>query len=84
MSTMVTDLSRRVLEVNPSGGLVAAFGLVLITLLVILLLQKEILRAWEGPRLHQWLPVLNVVIVPLIISFAMLLIFRMASLVRFG
>ncbi len=83
MSTLITELSRHLLELNPTGTLVGHFGLVMIVLLVVLLLQKEIVRANNGPRTQQWLSALDVVIVPLVATFGLFLLLHMSSLIRF-
>ena len=84
MSALVTEITQRVLIINPTGTLIADYGIVLIVLLVSLLLLKELVRAADGPRLPQWLPTLDVVIMPLIIAYGMFFLLRMISLVRFG
>lgn len=84
MSTLVTEITQRVLLINPTGTLIAEYGLVLIALLVSFLLLKELVRATDGPRLPQWLPTLDVVIMPLVIAYGIFFLLRMINLVRFG
>lgn len=84
MSAFVTEITQRVLIINPTGTLVAGYGIVLIVLLVSLLLFKELVRATDGPRLSQWLPTLDVVILPLVIAYGIFFLLRMINLVRFG
>lgn len=84
MSAFVTEITQRVLIINPTGSLIAAYGVVLIALLVSLMLLKELVRAADGPRLSRWLSTLDVVIMPLVIAYGIFFLLRMINLVRFG
>jgi hypothetical protein len=77
---MVTEVTVRVLEADYFAAWLSGFGIVLIALLVLLLVQKEYLRGLNGPRAKLWLPTLDVTIMPLMVAFGFFLFFRLLDL----
>lgn len=57
------------------------FGAIAIGLLLILLVQKEILRAVGGTLSRDWTRTLNVAIVPLLVAFGVIIVLRLVSLI---
>ena len=55
--------------------------LILTLLLIVLLVQQEMVRAYAGSRSATWIKVLNVAIVPLAVAYAFLLITYLLNLV---
>jgi hypothetical protein len=77
---MVTEATVRVLEANYFAAWLSGFGIVLIALLVILLVQKEYLRGLNGPRVNRWLPTLDIAVMPFMVAFGFFLFFRLLDL----
>jgi hypothetical protein len=60
-------------------SLPTGFAVVIFTLLVALLVQKEVLRAWERPGPAAWERISNMLIVVLLLVYGLLLLARLAS-----
>ena len=66
-------------SVAPSTLSTAAW-LAPVVLLVVLLTQKEVVRAFGGPRAAAWMRALDVAIWPLLVVFGLGVLTRLASL----
>ena len=80
MTSIVTGITDAALKGEISGALATAIGAVIAGLLILLLTQKELLRAVAPRHLDEWLAVLNIAIVPLLFAFAMVIMARFSRL----
>ncbi len=60
----------------------ASLALVSILVLFVLLLQKELVTASDGPGFKAWGRTLDVAIVPLLMTFGMIAVTRIAQVLR--
>lgn len=84
MSALITDVSRIELLLRSYASLSATFGAIAIALLLLLLLQKEALRTFAGPRAQAWMRALNIAVVPLLMSFGLIIVVRFVTLLVRG
>jgi hypothetical protein len=63
-------------------ALAASLGLIGILTLLSLLIQKELVTAVDSPRARAFGRVLNVAIVPLLMAFALVVVVRVAEVLR--
>jgi hypothetical protein len=82
MTSTVTKITITTIVSNSYNALSATIGIIAILLLMVLLLQKELLRAAGGIRARLWLQTLNVAIVPLLFTFTLILVVRFVNLLR--
>lgn len=54
-----------------------SIDIVILGLLLLLLVQKELLRAYDNVRFERWIQVLNVVIVPLVLGAGVMMLARL-------
>jgi hypothetical protein len=80
MTSLVTGLTDAALRPDTYVALATSIGGVVAGLLILLLVQKELLRVARPSRLDTWLSVLNIAIVPLLFAFAMVIIARFSRL----
>ncbi len=57
-----------------------SFGVVVMVLLVILLMLKEMLRAWDGSGAGTWGKVVSGAIIPLLLLFGLIIMMRLVAL----
>ncbi len=84
MSSLITEISRLEVQLRSYNSLSATFGALSIALLVLLLLQKEALRTIGGPRVQAWMRALNIAVVPLLMSFGLIIAVRFVTLLVRG
>ncbi len=63
----------------PAGGYTTV--LAVMALLVLVLLEKEVLRAIDGERFAAWISLLDVAVVPLLFVFTAVVLTRLLALV---
>ena len=80
MSATVTAVTRAIIRSSNYGTLSTTVGLVAILLLVVLLVQKEILRAADTPQARAGGQLLNIAIAPLLLASAVIVTMRLASI----
>jgi hypothetical protein len=82
MSAIVNEITTRIISSGTFDALSTTYGLIIAMLLIILLVQKELMRAHGGPHVRLWLQTLNIAIVPLVVAFGMVVVMRIVDLVR--
>jgi uncharacterized BrkB/YihY/UPF0761 family membrane protein len=82
MTATVTDVIIATIRSSTPDTLASTFGVILIMLLLVLLLQKELVRAYDASRSRKWLQTLNVAILPLLIAFGIIIVMRFLGLLR--
>ena len=60
-----------------NGSFIAVFGLTASLLLIVLLIFKEFLRAYEGPRVNRWKRALHVATLVLSLCFGIIFAIRL-------
>lgn len=76
MTTTVNNLTTAVINAINYTTLTNSFGLVLVLLLLSLLIYKEIARAAGGQRADKWAETFNIAIIPMLISFGLIVALR--------
>jgi len=71
--TIITVLS------NTYESLSTTLGLIVSLLLIVLLVQKELIRALGGSRSRAWMRALDKAIVPLLLMFGLIMILRLVN-----
>lgn len=82
MTTTVTNLATRALTLSSYDHLSTSIGLVVIGVLAVLLLVRDVgpmLRGGNAPRLTR---ALDMVLVPLLMVFMIIVVVRLAELLR--
>lgn len=80
-STTVSTITSSASSVT-TGALAASLALVSVIILFVLLVQKELVTAADPPRFRALGRTLNVAIVPLLMAFAMIVVTRVAEVLR--
>lgn len=73
---MINELTARLLSSNDYGGLSTRVDVIAIALLAVLLMERELLRAYVGPSIHFRLHPLAIASAPLIVAFALIVVVR--------
>ena len=76
MTSTVTELTITTIQSNTYETLSTSLGLIVILLLIVLLVQKEFIRAIGGPRSQTWMQALNIAIIPLLLTFGLTVVMR--------
>jgi hypothetical protein len=82
ISTVTTTTVSTVSTVTTTVTFAASFALVSVVTLFALLLQKEVVSSTDSPRLQALGRTLNVAIVPLLLTFAAILVASIAEVLR--
>ena len=61
------------------GAIGGSFALIVSVVLIVLLIQRELIKGSENARLQRLNQALNIGIVPLLIAFAIIVVFRVAD-----
>jgi len=80
MSAAVTQLTQTAVAMDPQGWLWNGLGFILTVLLIVMLAQKEIIRAYGGSRSRERMHALNLTIWPLSLAFVVIVIERLADI----
>ena len=80
MTATVNEVTNAALTVLSFDSFSRSLGLVVIGTLIVLLVHKELVRAYGGARAQSWTRVLDMVIVPVLIAIAMILVLRFSTL----
>jgi hypothetical protein len=80
MTSTVTEVTRAFITSTMYSTLSPTLGIIAIVLLVVLLIERELLRASGGPRSSLWLQTLNIAIVPLLLTFGLVVIARLIDI----
>ncbi len=81
MTSTVTETTEKAILFSTHEALSTSVGLVVVLLLVVLLVQKEVVRASGTARSRAWMRALDIAIVPLLMAFALIIGERIADLV---
>jgi phosphoglycerol transferase MdoB-like AlkP superfamily enzyme len=84
MTSTVTELTIATFSSNTYEVLSASVGLIVILLLLFLVAEKELIRAFGGKRSQTWMRTLNLAIVPLLLAFGFIVVMRFADRLYFG
>jgi hypothetical protein len=76
----VTETTIALFQTFRYDALSRTFGITVITLLVVLLVEKELVRAFNKTRRPQWMQALDVAIFPLFIGFSLIILIRLLQL----
>jgi hypothetical protein len=79
MTTTVNQTSALIAVLPTMDLLRTGIGLIAILLLVFLLVQKELVRAYGGPRCEAWASALDIAIVPLLFVLAVIFVMRLLN-----
>lgn len=80
MAATVTEVTRVTIVSDTYQWLSSTLGLVTILLLITLLIQKELVRAYGGSRSKTWMRALDVAIVPLVLAAGLVMFLRLIDL----
>ncbi len=80
MTTTITTVTTTVSSVTSVTGLIAGLGLVTTLALIAMLISKEISVAVPGGNAIRWSRTLNIGIVPLLISFAVIVAAKLTEI----
>lgn len=67
---------------NSSDALSTALSVIAILLLIVLLIEKELVRAAGGVRVRTWMQALDIAIVPLLVAFSCIIAMRVADMLH--
>jgi hypothetical protein len=76
MTSTVTEVTMTFIQSHTYAAVSTTVGIIAILLLVVLLIQKELMRAHGGPRARVGVDVLNPTIAPLLLTCVVILILR--------
>jgi len=79
---MVSTITSSTFSTLTTTALAGSVALVGILVLLVMLIQKEISSALNGEQNRAWSQALNVAIAPLLIAFIMVVIYRVAEILR--
>ncbi len=79
---MISTVTTTTVATVTSIALTASLALLAIVVLMILLIQKEIISVSDHKKLHNWGRIVNVAIVPLLLSFAFIAVITVAQLIQ--
>ena len=84
MTAMVTAATKAFIQGNSYNAISTSVGVVVILLLLICLIEKELLRAMGGARAKAGMEVVNIVVVPLLLAFALIILLRFLDIINIG
>ncbi len=82
MTSIVTEVTRVTIESYSYDNLSTTIGILVVVLLVVLLIQKELIRGFNGSRSRIWMQVLDIAIVPLLLTFSLMVIMHFVDLLK--
>lgn len=82
MTTTVTDATKTFISSNSLAGVATTVGLVAVLLLVALMVEQELLRAYGGSRARMGIEVTKGFIVPLLLAFVVIVVLRFAQILH--
>ena len=80
MTLTVTEVTRLFILSNTYESLSTSLGAIVILLLIVLLIQKELIRARGGLHARKWMRALDIAIAPLLLAFLVIVILRLINL----
>ncbi|CAN5606031.1 hypothetical protein BH24CHL1_BH24CHL1_12670 [soil metagenome] len=82
MTTTVTQTTQAAITGNPMDSLSTALGIITIALLMLLLVQKELFRAQDGPRWSRVALAMDSAAVPLLLAAGCMISLRVLDIVN--
>jgi hypothetical protein len=82
MTSLVTQTTRQFLSSISYNDLTKSAGLAVVAVLLVLLLQKELTRLLPGPRMAGWHRAFDLALVPLLLTFVIIVTARLAELLQ--
>lgn len=79
---MISSVTKSTISILSTSVITGSLALIGILLLLILLIKKEILSASQQQRLEKLSKVLNIGIIPLLITFALIVVIRVIDLLK--
>ena len=76
MTSTVTETTRSFLEAANYERLATGVDAIAVVLLIVLLVEQELIRAYLGPAARGRLQAMNVAAVPLLAAFALIVVLR--------
>jgi hypothetical protein len=76
MTATITEVIRSTIAQRSNDALSTTLDVIVILLLLVLLVEKELIRAYGSPRSNTWMRALDIVIFPLLFAFGGILIVR--------
>jgi hypothetical protein len=80
MTSTVTEVTTATIMLDPFDSLSATVGIIIILLLLLLMFQKELIRVSGGRRARLWMRALDLAIVPLLLTFGLIIVRRFLDL----
>jgi hypothetical protein len=80
MTSTVTEVTKTFIQSHTYAAVSTTVGIIAILLLVVLLIQKELMRAQGGSRARVGVDALNTTIAPLLLAFVVIMILRFADI----
>jgi hypothetical protein len=84
MTSTVTELTITTIASSTYESLSTTLSVVVLVLLLVLLIQKELVWAFGGPRSGVWMQALDTAIVPLLVTFGLVVIIRILGFLQSG
>jgi hypothetical protein len=81
MTLIVTAITQMIILSRSYEPLSTGLGLQVILLLIVLLVQKELIRALEGWRSSRWLRLLDFAIAPLVLASGLIMLLNLLNLI---
>jgi hypothetical protein len=79
---MISTVTTTTVTTVTSIALTASLALLAIVVLMVLLIQKEIISVSDNKKLQSWGRIVNVAIVPLLLSFAFIAVVTIAQMLQ--
>lgn len=79
---MISTVTTTTVTTVTSIAMAASMALLAIIVLMVLLIQKEIISVSDNRRLQAWGRIINVAIVPLLLSFAFIAVIAVVEVLR--
>ena len=82
MTATLTAVTITSITSGPFSPVSTAVDAIAIFLLITLLIERELLRAFGGPRSLEWMRTFDIAIVPLLLMFGLTVVMRFAHLLH--
>lgn len=79
---MISTVTTSTVTTVTSISMMATMALLAILVLLVLLIQKEIVTESQNPHLNSWGKVIDIAIVPLVLSFVFIVAVTVANVLR--
>ncbi len=80
MTSTVTEVTTTFIVSTPYDTLSTTVGIITVVLLLVLLMVKELIRAYGGPLSRAWMQAVNIGIIPLLFTFALITAMRFVEI----